>query len=117
MNIDELNTMPELRDTPIGDLEVRNMGKYVGVCVIDRHDPSRPSRCVHRLDEKGVLAALYGKPYWHQASIRRIYDEQDEALTASKEATLGDKALDLGAAYKKIVHKHGKLAVLTGGRE
>lgn len=107
-NIDALNDPALCADTPVGALQVRFWGGQVSVAVRDRLAPEeRPGRIVHDLDDRGLLGALYGKAFFAQRQVRRLYEQLDEQR---KEGTAREKAAissDTRRELVRLFRRHG----------
>lgn len=105
-DLDALNDPDLLSDTPIGDLEVRVLwGQFVGVCI---KGETKPGRCIHTLDPRGVLTAIYGKRTFEQASVRRLYQQQAEAEQTSAASHDEQRAHVLNSEMLRLIRRHGK---------
>jgi hypothetical protein len=84
MDTDALNDPELLRDTPLGDLEVKLFHDEPAVWIRGRHEPARGARVVHMVDQRtGVLGALYGKHVFLQRAVQQAYGDRKEAVAAS----------------------------------
>jgi hypothetical protein len=101
MNVDALNDRDLLDDTPLGDLVVVQMRGFVGVGVVDRHDPEKPPRIIHVVEPNKargtVLDALYGKHFWAQKAVQKLYTKAQEQL----DVRIAREEADQGKSFRE----------------
>ena len=118
MDVGALNDCDLLNDTPIGDLVVVQMRGYVGVGVVDRHDPERKApRCIHVVEPSKargtVLDALYGKHFWAQKAVQKLYTKAQEQLDVRKARDEADQSKTFRAEMRRWLQKEGARDLLT----
>lgn len=96
----------DLRDTPIGDLELKWMppGDWVGVCI--QPGPGKPPRCIHTVGSC-IWDAVYGKRKFELPSVRKLYERRDEVRRLSLSSEFADQRRDLGSDFHRWLNRHG----------
>jgi hypothetical protein len=106
-----------LGDTPIGQLSLRREPHgYVSISVLDWCVPDSQRRSlIHVLDQRGVLAGVYGRRPLEHDAVSRMYAERaarDDAFEAARRALL---RVDEAKEWRRMIAKDQDVAVLLKG--
>ncbi len=87
------------------------MRGYVGVGVRNPHDPERPPRIIHVVEpgKRGgtVLDALYGKAFWAQKAVAKLYADAQEQLDQQDARRQADHGRDFRAGVGRWLQREG----------